>query len=167
MASVLPSLLSLYLLLLCFCLFLSGYFPLPPPDQSGDPSPPLPPAWTRRVSPVLAPSPSSQSSLSRQVGRVVVVVIDALRADFVLEPGPGRSGGATYPRIPWLEKQLASGMATGWVARASPPTVTLPRCCSLHVYQVLTMLLIYLLLLSKLLFLNPFGSQPVLSADVI
>ena len=95
------------------------------------------------------------------------MVIDALRADFVLEPGPGRSGGATYPRIPWLEEQLASGVAMGWVARASPPTVTLPRSCSLHVYQVLTMLLIYLLLLSKLLFLNPFGSQPVLSADVI
>ena len=53
----------------------------------------------------------------------MVVVIDALRADFVvdLEERNGR------PKISWLTEALERGDGIAWVARASPPTVTLPR----------------------------------------
>ena len=52
----------------------------------------------------------------------MVVVIDALRADFVLDPkNMGR------PKISWLAENLEMGVGRAWVARASPPTVTLPR----------------------------------------
>ena len=58
-----------------------------------------------------------------QVGRLVVVVIDALRADFVLD----QKDGGGRPKISWLTEALESGDGRAWVARASPPTVTLPR----------------------------------------
>ena len=49
-------------------------------------------------------------------------MIDALRADFVLDPkNMGR------PKISWLAENLEMGVGRAWVARASPPTVTLPR----------------------------------------
>ena len=52
-----------------------------------------------------------------------MVVIDALRADFVLDP----KANGVRPKISWLTEALESGDGRAWVARASPPTVTLPR----------------------------------------
>ena len=53
----------------------------------------------------------------------MVVVIDALRADFVLDPQEAKG----RPKISWLTEALERGDGRAWVARASPPTVTLPR----------------------------------------
>ena len=53
----------------------------------------------------------------------MVVVIDALRADFVLDPQETKG----RPKISWLTEALERGDGRAWVARASPPTVTLPR----------------------------------------
>lgn len=53
------------------------------------------------------------------VEKVVVVVIDALRADHLAT--------ATAPLMPYLQGQLASGAAQGYVIHTAAPTVTLPR----------------------------------------
>ena len=63
------------------------------------------------------------NSICLQVGRLVVVVIDALRADFVLDPQETKE----RPKISWLTEALERGDGRAWVARVSPPTVTLPR----------------------------------------
>ena len=54
-----------------------------------------------------------------------MVVIDALRADFVLDAKETKREGR--PKIRWLTEALERGDGQAWVARASPPTVTLPR----------------------------------------
>ncbi|XP_063841939.1 GPI ethanolamine phosphate transferase 2-like [Scylla paramamosain] len=57
------------------------------------------------------------------VEKVVVVVIDALRADHLVT--------AAAPLMPYLQGQLASGAARGYVVHTAAPTVTLPRIKSL------------------------------------
>ena len=56
---------SLWLVVIVYSFFLTGFFPLKPGDSETSSSEGLPPAWTRRV------------------GRLVIMVIDALRLDFV------------------------------------------------------------------------------------
>ena len=56
------------------------------------------------------------NSICLQVGRLVVVVIDALRADFVLDPQETKG----RPKISWLTEALERGDGRAWVARASP-----------------------------------------------
>ena len=82
--------------------------------------------------------------LRRKVGQVVVVVIDALRADFVLPEnklmnlGLNRGGGRKISsngerkRLPKIEIlhdliQDDSELVNAFVARANTPTVTMPR----------------------------------------
>ena len=102
-ASLGPTL-RLWLLVAVFAVFLEGYFPGEPVDREAGEAGPLPAAWQRRV------------------GRLVVVVIDALRADWVLE-----SEGGNVTKIKFLAERLAAGEAVGLVTVVSPPTVTLPR----------------------------------------
>ena len=101
----------LWLLVAVFSMFLAGYFPSSPATAAGDTaagSQELPPAWRR------------------QVGRLVIIVIDALRADFVLDTDPPPAA-AGY-KIKYIQQLLrGEGGARGFVTRASPPTVTLPR----------------------------------------
>ena len=90
-------------LALAFALFLVGYFPVKPGNPSlTRPSPPA--SWTQR-----------------KVGQLVIVVIDALRADFVFE---GVGNAAHSDRLAKLELPRPH---LGVVLRTSPPTVTLPR----------------------------------------
>ena len=56
------------------------------------------------------------------------MVIDALRADFVFKED---SLSGDSPRIQFLEKLLQEDKAVGLIARANPPTVTLPRLKSI------------------------------------
>ena len=72
----------------------------------------------------------------KRVGQLVVVLIDALRADFVLGRDALRDAGVDYgagcadrPKIAFLEAALAGerAEARAVVAKATPPTVTLPR----------------------------------------
>ena len=99
------------LLIVLFSTFLTGFFPSSP--ATGVPEtmtiPRQPGSWTRRVGPL------------------VIMVIDALRADFVLDvdTGPGSGSGK---KIRYLQELLQNQTeAVGFVTRASPPTVTLPR----------------------------------------
>ncbi|KAL8011661.1 putative Type I phosphodiesterase/nucleotide pyrophosphatase/phosphate transferase [Plasmopara halstedii] len=68
--------------------------------------------------------------------RLVIVLIDALRADMVLcstamrgdEYGQrGRSKGELNVNMPFTSSLVTSGRALGYVAHASVPTVTMPR----------------------------------------
>lgn len=52
------------------------------------------------------------------VGRVVIVVIDALRVDFIFHE---------HTTMKYLKSLTQKSEALGYVARAHPPTVTLPR----------------------------------------
>ena len=100
------------ILIVLFSTFLAGFFPSSPATAGVSETRSMvrpPGAWRRRVGPL------------------VIMVIDALRADFVLdiaaglEPGPGR-------KIHYLQDLLRNKTgAVGFVTRASPPTVTLPR----------------------------------------
>ena len=73
--------------------------------------------------------------LRRKVGQVVVVVIDALRADFVLPENKLMSllsRGKDRKRRPKIEIlhdliQDDSELVNAFVARANTPTVTMPR----------------------------------------
>ena len=72
--------------------------------------------------------------LRRKVGQVVVVVIDALRADFVLPENKlmsllSRGDRKRLPKIEILHDliQDESELVNAFVARANTPTVTMPR----------------------------------------
>ena len=86
---------------------------------------------------------------ARAIGRVVILLIDALRADFVLDneqlgkvgvnynnphessssipSGGEETAFAERPKIGFLRTMLQRGQAVCLVAEATPPTVTLPR----------------------------------------
>ncbi len=66
--------------------------------------------------------------MTRKVGQVVLVVIDALRADFVLEH-ERLQGSEKRPKIEFLHELIANGdqNVKAFVARANAPTVTMPR----------------------------------------
>ena len=98
-------------LIILFSTFLTGFFPSSPATGRPETRSPIRPpgSWTRRVGPL------------------VIMVIDALRADFVLDidTGPGTGPGR---KIHYLQDLLRNKTgAVGFVTRASPPTVTLPR----------------------------------------
>ena len=102
----------LWLLVAVFSMFLAGYFPSSPATAAGDTaasSQEPPPAWRR------------------QVGHLVIIVIDALRADFVLDTDPPAAAGYKIEYLQQLLRGRGEGGARGFVTRASPPTVTLPR----------------------------------------
>ena len=95
---------SLWLVVLVYSFFLTGFFPLKPGDSETS-CDELPPAWTRRV------------------GKLVIMVIDALRLDFVQNTEMSQSEF----KISFLSSLLQEGRAKLVVTKASPPTVTLPR----------------------------------------
>ena len=96
---------QLWLVVLVYIIFLTGFFPLKPGDSESSSPEDLPPSWSRRV------------------GRLVIIVIDALRLDFVKDTA---SSGSEF-RIKYLEELIQEQRATLVVTRVSPPTVTLPR----------------------------------------
>lgn len=87
-------------------------------------------------------TPPSDCFLRPIYGRLVLVVVDALRADFVLprlfqatsaeeipeaknEVGVGRK--KSVGQMPYVQKLIQDNEAVAFFAKASPPTVTLPR----------------------------------------
>uniref|UniRef100_S4RSF3 Phosphatidylinositol glycan anchor biosynthesis class G n=1 Tax=Petromyzon marinus TaxID=7757 RepID=S4RSF3_PETMA len=93
-------------------LFLAGFFPvrrsLP---GHADPA---------RLPPEPGASSVAGEALEPAFGRVVLVLVDALRADFVFG-----AHGAT--NMPYTHAQAHGGHALRYTARAHPPTVTMPR----------------------------------------
>nr|KAF6432102.1 phosphatidylinositol glycan anchor biosynthesis class G [Rousettus aegyptiacus] len=97
-------------------LFLRGFFPVPVRSSSGTEHQAEPPA----------PEPSAGASSNWTklppplFGKVVIVLIDALRDDFVF----GSKGVKFMPYTTYL---VEKGASHSFVAEAKPPTVTMPR----------------------------------------
>nr|XP_045017754.1 GPI ethanolamine phosphate transferase 2 isoform X3 [Jaculus jaculus] len=97
-------------------IFLRGFFPAPvrssaPTEQRAETPAPEPAAgassnWTKLPPPLFS--------------KVVIVLIDALRDDFVFG-----SKGVKY--MPYISYLIEKGSSHGFVAEAKPPTVTMPR----------------------------------------
>ncbi len=75
-----------------------------------------------------------------------MVLVDALRADFVFNHDELQSVGVDYseavkskerPRLSYLREMLTEGKALGAVSKATPPTVTLPRIKVSKTFNVL------------------------------
>lgn len=64
-----------------------------------------------------------------QYGRLVVVLIDALRSDFVFPDNK-----SNLLKMQFLSKVAATGSSLSFQAKAHPPTVTMPRI-KVHVYM--------------------------------
>ncbi|KAI9987737.1 hypothetical protein PInf_023781 [Phytophthora infestans] len=82
-----------------------------------------------------------QQELDRAYDRLVVVLIDALRADMVLGSAAmygadaddkQLSKGELNAHMPFTSSLVTSGRALGYVAHASVPTVTMPRLKALN-----------------------------------
>ncbi|KYO35055.1 GPI ethanolamine phosphate transferase 2 [Alligator mississippiensis] len=99
-------------------LFLRGFFPLPVRSlprreaRSGPPAEPAPPGagvssnWTKIPPPLFR--------------KAVIVLIDALRADFVF-------GSKGKQFMPYVTQLVDKGTSHSFIAEAKPPTVTMPR----------------------------------------
>lgn len=68
------------------------------------------------------------SQPKKQYDRAIIVLIDALRSDFIYE----------REQMPFISRQIKEGIAASYIVKAHPPTVTLPRikvsldiCCFL------------------------------------
>lgn len=61
---------------------------------------------------------TSKAHLKPTFGKVVMIIIDALRADFVLSPSS---------HMKYLHEMISNGRAIAFTSIAKPPTVTMPR----------------------------------------
>ncbi|GAA6084294.1 GPI ethanolamine phosphate transferase 2 isoform X1 [Tachysurus ichikawai] len=97
-------------------LFLRGFFPVPIKSSLSSKSKlsDLP------AEPVVGSSPNSTKVPPPLFNRVVVVLIDALRDDFVFGPNGKRF-------MPYTRNLVESGSSHSFIAKARPPTVTMPR----------------------------------------
>ncbi|GCB73369.1 hypothetical protein scyTo_0002505 [Scyliorhinus torazame] len=96
--------------------FMRGFFPAPVKsfgsvkakvsEIPGEPVLGLTSNWTRPPSPLF--------------GRIVVMLVDALREDFVFGP-KGRQF------MPYVRHLVEQGSSHSFIAKAWPPTVTMPR----------------------------------------
>ncbi|XP_077982034.1 GPI ethanolamine phosphate transferase 2, catalytic subunit-like [Glandiceps talaboti] len=66
------------------------------------------------------PSESDDYHNQPAFGKLVIVLIDALRADFVF-------GEKAYQHMPFTHKLIQDGKTLSFLAKAHPPTVTMPR----------------------------------------
>ncbi|XP_027758045.1 GPI ethanolamine phosphate transferase 2 isoform X4 [Empidonax traillii] len=99
-------------------LFLRGFFPVPvrslprrearadPPAEPAPPGPGMVSNWTKIPAPLFS--------------KVVIVLIDALRDDFVF-------GSKGKQFMPYTTQVVEKGTSYSFVAEAKPPTVTMPR----------------------------------------
>ena len=90
---------------LCFALYLNGFFPLKTTLNG----------YAEKTSVVL--NNKSVAQPRPVFDKLVIVLIDALRSDFVFDKTD----------MVQLKKMLGYGRAVGFEVKAHPPTVTLPR----------------------------------------
>ncbi|KAK3535206.1 hypothetical protein QTP70_004761 [Hemibagrus guttatus] len=124
------SALCLIIELLGIALFLRGFFPVPIKSSlsSNSKLSDLP------AEPVVGSSPNSTKVPPPLFNKVVIVLIDALRDDFVFGPNGKRF-------MPYTRNLVESGSSHGFIAKARPPTVTMPRIKydTVPVYKVSSM----------------------------
>ncbi|XP_064624734.1 GPI ethanolamine phosphate transferase 2-like [Lineus longissimus] len=120
--------LFLYLCLLLqvvgLLVFLYGYFPVKkvvPGFAVGEDAPPEPSADNTQdlLNGTKLNNASSIVGLGPTYGRLVIMLIDALRADFVF--------GDAGRWMPYTRRLLENGQSLNFIAKAHPPTVTMPR----------------------------------------
>lgn len=88
-----------------FCLFLVGFFPL----KQTLPGTGVIQNYTLNKHIISQPR--------KLYDRTVLVLIDALRSDFIYK----------HENMPFVGEHLQNGRAVGYTVKAHPPTVTLPR----------------------------------------
>uniref|UniRef100_A0A8B9RHG4 Phosphatidylinositol glycan anchor biosynthesis class G n=1 Tax=Astyanax mexicanus TaxID=7994 RepID=A0A8B9RHG4_ASTMX len=116
--------------LLGIALFLRGFFPVPIKSSLSTKSklsdlPAEPHAGSSQPNSTKVPSPLFK--------RVVIVLIDALREDFVFGPNGKRF-------MPYTRHIVERGSSHSFIAKARPPTVTMPRIkVSLKMNRILFM----------------------------
>lgn len=98
---------------LAVALFLRGFFPAPVKSSSESRLQDRPPE------PVIGHAPNA-SAPPRLFRRLVLMVVDALREDFLFGPN-GRS------HMPYTRHLVERGSTHSYIARARAPTVTMPR----------------------------------------
>ena len=69
----------------------------------------------------------SQTDVGARYDRLVFVVIDALRADFLFDLPMGDKQILRSTNMPFLDSLVRSGAARSYIGQAQAPTVTLPR----------------------------------------
>ncbi|XP_071117625.1 GPI ethanolamine phosphate transferase 2-like [Haliotis cracherodii] len=94
--------------ILSFSVFLKGFFPLKQGLKG----------FARLEDSPAVPGHTDNSVPRGHYDRLIIVVIDALRADFVL---------ASQTYMPFLKEMIRDGHVLPFTAKAHPPTVTLPR----------------------------------------
>ncbi|KAK9112847.1 hypothetical protein Scep_020366 [Stephania cephalantha] len=118
-------------------LFVLGFFPVKPAlsGVSGPDSyrvPKCDSAEDRDEMPMIPPdqlrsSYREMSGISPFYDRLILVVIDGLPAEFVLGKNNEPPTMAMMEAMPYTQALLSNGKATGFHAKAAPPTVTMPR----------------------------------------
>ncbi|XP_072048893.1 GPI ethanolamine phosphate transferase 2-like [Amphiura filiformis] len=112
-------------------LFLKGFFPIKSaiPGRATFYNIPTEPLYENGTAEILQPIPQSADKppmgsgkmpIKPVYGRLVIMLIDALRADFVL-------GDAYRKDMPYLRNLIANKETLSFMAKAHPPTVTMPR----------------------------------------
>jgi ethanolaminephosphotransferase len=106
--------------IIAFVVFLKGFFPVKH-SMSGFANKPA------QTEPTILGDTQSVTgeasvSLPHTYDRLVLVVIDALRADFVL---PG--GTSSLAQMEFVKNLIHKNETYSYMARAHPPTVTMPR----------------------------------------
>lgn len=104
--------------ILSFSVFLKGFFPLKQGLKG----------FARLEDSPAVPGDTDNSVPSGHYDRLIIVVIDALRADFVL---------ASQTYMPFLKEMIRDGHVLPFIAKAHPPTVTLPRIKVLNVHNTI------------------------------
>ena len=106
--------------LIALVVFLKGFFPVKH-SMSGFAAKPT---HTEPTTPHGTPPNVNHTpeSLPKTYHRLVLVLIDALRADFVL---PG--GGGDLPQMEFVKTLIERNKTYSYMAKAHPPTVTMPR----------------------------------------
>ncbi|XP_054890154.1 GPI ethanolamine phosphate transferase 2 isoform X2 [Poeciliopsis prolifica] len=97
-------------------LFLRGFFPVPVKSSFSSKSK----LSDSPAEPLAGSHPNSSRLPQPLFRRVVLMVVDALREDFVFGPAEG-------PRMPYTRHLVEKGSSHSFVAKARPPTVTMPR----------------------------------------
>ena len=124
-------LLCIMALLSSYSIFLKGFFAFRP-ARSGMASHNLTNILNQDAGLTMTNGPS----VPPKFGRLIFVLIDALRADFVLPMPwsvPGESGLADAMKsdlpahMSYVRNTILSGAALAYIAKAHPPTVTMPR----------------------------------------
>ncbi|KAK9109129.1 hypothetical protein Sjap_017189 [Stephania japonica] len=118
-------------------LFVIGFFPVKPAlsGVSGPESyraPKCDSAEDREELPRIPPdqlrsSYREMSGISPFYDRLILVVIDGLPAEFVLGKNNESPTISMVEAMPYTQALLSNGKATGFHAKAAPPTVTMPR----------------------------------------